>query len=314
MDLPANVNEDLSKHRKVLDPVKRKGLYNQLTLILHANKCLRQIALILLFQNTFISNDNENNNDHHDGDVDDSWYQCDVKMCPRMRKVLRHIQNSKCKSDDCGVKGCKSTRQLTNHWRHCNDQDCPVCAPIRQLVPLKRPVLEEFKNGNEVHSRMAMELFGPNVRQWEMSDEKREEIRKKMLSNLVSGTLAEIGDLTKYRQLVLNIETTNYNVCDSEQQYLRCLSDKIYRGRVELGRNSGFFADGKLNLNDENGKLFCSICHSHVLRNGCNLKQLPCGHVYHSTCVSQWLQMKSNCPMCRSDFANSAGFALAAKS
>ncbi|XP_019052456.1 PREDICTED: E3 ubiquitin-protein ligase RING1-like [Nelumbo nucifera] len=29
-------------------------------------------------------------------------------------------------------------------------------------------------------------------------------------------------------------------------------------------------------------------------------KQMPCGHVYHPTCISTWLSLYDSCPVCRS--------------
>ncbi|KAJ4957971.1 hypothetical protein NE237_025082 [Protea cynaroides] len=31
-------------------------------------------------------------------------------------------------------------------------------------------------------------------------------------------------------------------------------------------------------------------------------KQMPCGHVYHSSCISVWLSLSPSCPLCRQLF------------
>ena len=48
-----------------------------------------------------------------------------------MKGVLNHIPS--CKSvKECQVPHCSSSRQIINHWKHCNRNDCPICLPLRQ--------------------------------------------------------------------------------------------------------------------------------------------------------------------------------------
>ncbi|KAL1419862.1 hypothetical protein MTO96_004766 [Rhipicephalus appendiculatus] len=42
----------------------------------------------------------------------------------------------------------------------------------------------------------------------------------------------------------------------------------------------------------------CSICLV-AYRETDTLKQLACGHVFHESCVSQWLRWNRICPVCR---------------
>ena len=43
----------------------------------------------------------------------------------------------------------------------------------------------------------------------------------------------------------------------------------------------------------------CSIC-LEPYNVGETLTQLNCNHIYHLQCISDWLQRKPNCPLCRS--------------
>nr|AFJ24729.1 TRAF interacting protein [Schmidtea mediterranea] len=43
----------------------------------------------------------------------------------------------------------------------------------------------------------------------------------------------------------------------------------------------------------------CSICQQSFSEN-CTVSALLCGHVFHSNCLTMWLNNKSNCPQCRS--------------
>ena len=47
----------------------------------------------------------------------------------------------------------------------------------------------------------------------------------------------------------------------------------------------------------------CPIC-SEDYSVGEKVTQLPCSHVYHKLCVSDWLEMKETCPICRFDISN----------
>ena len=41
----------------------------------------------------------------------------------------------------------------------------------------------------------------------------------------------------------------------------------------------------------------CGICMDSFF-DGEMVKKLPCGHIYHKDCLSQWIQTKNNCPFC----------------
>ena len=198
--------ENSANGQTPLDPMKLKGLYNQMTLILHAHKCwyLNEIALEL---ETIL------NRSQQWADNGNSYQPqcCQVINCQRMKEILKHLRNYQCRNDDCGVKGCKSSRQLVNHWRSCNDDNCPVCKPIRQLSLLARPILLEDLSDVENSQILANEASFPS--QWIISEGERQKIREHFLSKLLSRTI--VGDnLERYRKLVLKIESMAYVNCD----------------------------------------------------------------------------------------------------
>ncbi|KAJ1424667.1 hypothetical protein B484DRAFT_451422, partial [Ochromonadaceae sp. CCMP2298] len=47
----------------------------------------------------------------------------------------------------------------------------------------------------------------------------------------------------------------------------------------------------------------CPIC-SEDFALGSEAVKLPCGHLFHRVCVLHWLNMKQNCPICRSTISN----------
>jgi hypothetical protein len=48
----------------------------------------------------------------------------------------------------------------------------------------------------------------------------------------------------------------------------------------------------------------CSVC-CQPLSEGFLLSKLPCGHIYHTTCVVPWLQSTCTCPICRYELPTS---------
>lgn len=42
----------------------------------------------------------------------------------------------------------------------------------------------------------------------------------------------------------------------------------------------------------------CTIC-MEELESDERAKQAPCGHVFHSKCISRWLSLHNSCPLCR---------------
>jgi hypothetical protein len=42
----------------------------------------------------------------------------------------------------------------------------------------------------------------------------------------------------------------------------------------------------------------CSICLMDI-NDGQNTILLPCGHMFHSDCVTKWLEIHNTCPLCR---------------
>ena len=56
----------------------------------------------------------------------------------------------------------------------------------------------------------------------------------------------------------------------------------------------------KLNyIRKMNSPLQCMICLNETSRYDFSLKKLSCGHEFHLSCVNEWLQHSSSCPICR---------------
>ena len=49
-------------------------------------------------------------------------------------------------------------------------------------------------------------------------------------------------------------------------------------------------------LNEENKK--CLICLEEYVNND-NVIYLPCFHIFHKKCITQWIKKQANCPLCK---------------
>ncbi|KAA0033274.1 RING finger protein 165-like protein [Cucumis melo var. makuwa] len=43
----------------------------------------------------------------------------------------------------------------------------------------------------------------------------------------------------------------------------------------------------------------CCVCCEEMKRKGEEVRRIPCGHVYHKSCILKWLEISNSCPLCR---------------
>ncbi|KAI6655993.1 hypothetical protein LOD99_1727 [Oopsacas minuta] len=48
----------------------------------------------------------------------------------------------------------------------------------------------------------------------------------------------------------------------------------------------------------------CIVCREDLVNRDC--RKLPCGHIYHTSCLKSWFQRKQSCPLCRYDVLSDA--------
>lgn len=86
---------------------------------------------------------------------------------------------------------------------------------------------------------------------------------------------------------------------------------KIYDDEEETAKEQHFHFKKKCNscgyellvtdeVVDEPVDDVCAICH-YEYRKDDDVKKLPCNHIYHSNCVSNWLEEHHSCPLCRKE-------------
>lgn len=78
------------------------------------------------------------------------------------------------------------------------------------------------------------------------------------------------------------------------RNFKKALNDVILSRRAIRNMNT-LYPDAtpeELQLSDN----ICIICREDMVSNS---KKLPCGHIFHTTCLRSWFQRQQTCPTCR---------------
>ena len=78
---------------------------------------------------------------------------------------------------------------------------------------------------------------------------------------------------------------------------LRDSSDSLSENQQQIVSNIQINVLETINYPDQDEKE-CSICLER-LQFGTLVKRLPCGHMFHESCIVAWLQINFTCPFCR---------------
>ncbi|CAN6974215.1 unnamed protein product [Brassica oleracea var. botrytis] len=98
----------------------------------------------------------------------------------------------------------------------------------------------------------------------------------------------DIDNMSYEELLALGDEMGTVSTALSEEALSRSLKKSIFQGTDETGAIY-------LNKDDD---VKCSICQEEYV-DGDEVGTMPCEHMYHVSCVQQWLRMKNWCPICK---------------
>ncbi|XP_057976762.1 E3 ubiquitin-protein ligase At1g12760-like isoform X2 [Malania oleifera] len=99
----------------------------------------------------------------------------------------------------------------------------------------------------------------------------------------------DIEQLLKYKfQKIGNIEKHNGEI-------------QVSRGGIMTECGTGSPVEHVLSAEDAE----CCICLS-AYEDGIELRELPCGHHFHCTCVDKWLHINATCPLCKYNILKSS--------
>ena len=286
-----DTEDDSNQRPKQLDEVKRKGILNQLTLILHANKCLEREKSTFNHPPQII---HANKSSHRQilakeqsaGQPDIP--KCGVEWCGRMREILLHLRSGKCpRNDSCTMRSCNSSRKIIQHWQTCNDVNCPVCSEVRKMPTFRKPIIKTTEDAEE-----KMGDPGLPLKEWHKTfpDEKRMQMRDKFKRDLMIG--GQFTDQDRAEKITLKVEHKTFVNADNAEVYYYQLADQLYTAQREL-----LFSAGVEPLASYEK---CPICLLDIFPTAANTRTLRCRHSFHRSCVNNWMRDHNSCPVCRS--------------
>ncbi|KAF0921272.1 hypothetical protein E2562_003080 [Oryza meyeriana var. granulata] len=80
--------------------------------------------------------------------------------------------------------------------------------------------------------------------------------------------------------------------------YNSFVSDHLRGGSSQAASDESFAALSTVTVTVSDTAEVCAVC-TDALPLATTASRLPCGHLYHSDCIVQWLSLRNSCPVCR---------------
>ncbi|GJN18950.1 hypothetical protein PR202_gb06170 [Eleusine coracana subsp. coracana] len=57
---------------------------------------------------------------------------CKFHHCVQMQELIKHFQN--CQRKNCSYRGCSKSKMVSQHYKTCVDEQCPVCSNVKMFL------------------------------------------------------------------------------------------------------------------------------------------------------------------------------------
>lgn len=57
---------------------------------------------------------------------------CKFHHCVQVQELIKHFQN--CQRKDCSYRGCSKSKMVSQHYKTCVDEQCPVCSNVKMFL------------------------------------------------------------------------------------------------------------------------------------------------------------------------------------
>ena len=163
---------------------------------------------------------------------------------------------------------------------------------------------KEDKEENEIKLQIKLMKFENDLLMKKLikKDETLKEYKNKCKKQTekINDLKIKIFELNNKRKAV-NRNPINSSFAEVERQVGEDYNNNYFEDSFKHASNKNISTSNQIEtvkFDIDYSKFFqCGICMDSFF-DGEMVKKLPCGHIYHKDCLSQWIQTKNNCPFC----------------
>jgi len=152
---------------------------------------------------------------------------CKLPQCSKAQKLRAHIV--KCHSYECRYGLCIASRILVSHHQHCQDERCPLCLPVRQVIMQQQHALlsrssyssssvalSTCEASSRVGSSHSNDDEGPPHKRRRKTETETQAALSKNKNRIKGGSLTEIFTLQQLEEHICSLRKWGEEVCKSQ--------------------------------------------------------------------------------------------------